>query len=79
MMSPNTALHDPVFQVYAIFAASLLIASGAVLVIMSRCLKKDLSSVWKTYRSWWIMVPVFFGFMFMGRATVIVGDRKSVV
>lgn len=72
-MSPELALHDPVFRVYAIFAASLLVAAGAVLGIFSRFLKRDVSSIWKTYRSWWIMVPVFFGCMFLGRAPVIVG------
>ncbi|MES2920971.1 MAG: phosphatidate cytidylyltransferase [Verrucomicrobiota bacterium] len=73
MMSPSVALHDPVFRVYAIFAVSLLVAGGGVLAIMGRIVKKDISSIWKTYRSWCIIVPVFFGFMFLGRGPVIAG------
>lgn len=73
MMSPTTALHDPVFRVYGIFAASLLLIGGVILTILSRVLKKDVSSIWKTYRSWLIIVPVVFGFIFAGRASTIVG------
>ena len=72
-MTPSAALHDPVFRAYAIFAASLLVVVGLILAIMSRVLKKDVSSIWKTYSSWLIIVPVVFGFIFAGRAPAIVG------
>jgi len=73
MMSPNAALNDPVFRVYAVVALSLLVFGGVLLGIISRFLKQEMSSIWKTYRSWLIIVPVFFGFMFAGRGPVIVG------
>lgn len=72
-MTPAAALNDPVFRIYAIFALALLVAGGVAIWIASRFAKKDLSAVWRTYRSWWIIVPVFFGFMFAGRAAVVVG------
>ena len=72
-MTPSAALHDPVFRAYAIFAASLLVVVALILAIMSRVLKKDVSSIWKTYSSWLIIVPVVFGFIFAGRAPAIVG------
>ena len=73
MMSPAAALSDPVIRVYAIFAVSLLMLSGMVLGVMDHVLKKDVSAVWKTWRSWLIMVPVFFTVVILGRGPFIVG------
>ena len=73
MMSPSVALNDPVVRGYAVFALSLLAVAGLTLVIMSRVLKKDVSSIWKTYRSWLVMIPVFFAFIIGGRVPFIVG------
>lgn len=73
MMSPSVALNDPVMRLYAIVAVSLLVTAGVTLGIMSRFSKKDMTGIWKTYRSWLIMVPVFFAAMILGRAAIIAG------
>jgi phosphatidate cytidylyltransferase len=73
MMSPAAALNDPIVRIYAAFAVFLLVVAGTTLAIMGRFLKKDVSAIWKTYRSWLVMVPVFFAFIMAGRGPVIVG------
>lgn len=73
MMSPAAAWNDPVVRVYAAFAVSLLVLGGVALGFVGGVLKKDVSAVWKTYRSWLIMVPAFFGFIILGRGPIIVG------
>jgi phosphatidate cytidylyltransferase len=72
MMSPSAALSDPVVRAYAILAVVLLLVSGVVLALMDRVLKKDVSAVWKTWRSWLVMVPAFFTVIILGRGPFIV-------
>jgi len=48
-----------------------LAGAGSVLGIMSRFSKKDLHSVWMTYRSWLVMAPLLLGSIFLGRIVTI--------
>jgi len=72
-MSPQIALHDPVFRAYVIIVLSSLALGGAVLAAVQWRLKKDLGSIWSTYRSWLVMALVAFVFVFAGRIPVIAG------
>lgn len=72
MMSPQTALQDAVFRRYFWIACIVLMAAGLVLAILRWGLKKELASVWRTYRSWVIMTPLAMGCIFAGRAPSIV-------
>ena len=73
MMSPQTALHDPVFRAYLIIIPVSLAAGGVILAFLQWGLKKELGSIWSTYRSWLIMALAGFVFVFGGRVPTIVG------
>jgi phosphatidate cytidylyltransferase len=73
MMSPGTALHDPVFRAYLIIIPVSLAAGGAILAFLQWGLKKELGSIWSTYRSWLIMALAGFVFVFGGRVPTILG------
>ena len=51
-------LDDPVYRLYALIACSILVFAGVVLTIADKVLKKNVSSVWKTWRGWLIMIPI---------------------
>ena len=73
MMSPQIALHDPVFRAYLLIVPALLGLGGAVLGFLDWGLGKELGSIWKTYRSWLVMAPVALLVVFAGRVPVIIG------
>jgi phosphatidate cytidylyltransferase len=72
-MSPEIALHDPVFRDYfGIVLISLAIA-GAVLGYLRFVLKKQTASMFKTYWSWILIAGIGFIVVFLGRIPTIVG------
>jgi len=73
MISPRTALHDPVFRAYLIIVSVSLALGGAILGFLRWGLKKELGSIWKTYRSWLVMASIGLLVVFAGRVPVIVG------
>jgi len=73
MMSPQIALHDPVFRAYLLIVPVLLGLGGAVLGFLDWGLRKELGSIWKTYRSWLVIAPVALLVVFAGRVPVIIG------
>jgi phosphatidate cytidylyltransferase len=72
-MSPQTAINDPVFRLYALIAVAVLLAAGLILSLLRWGLRKNVESIWATYRSWLIMAPVVFGLVFAGRIATIIG------
>ena len=72
-MSPTIALHDDTFQRYVILTAALLALAGVALLLLRVVAKKDIRSVWLTYRSWLVMVPIIALTILLGREAVIVG------
>lgn len=58
-------LTNEVFQLYAALIIGLMILTGLVLLILDKALHKDVSSIWRIYRGWLIMVPVFFAFILL--------------
>ena len=73
MISPQTALHDPVFRAYLVIVPVSLALGGAILGFLRWGLKKELGSIWKTYRSWLVMASIGLLVIFAGRVPVIVG------
>jgi len=72
-MSPQTALHDPVFRAYLLIVPLSLALGGAILGFLQWGLSKELGSIWKIYRSWLVMAPVGLLVVFAGRVPVIIG------
>src|SRR5947208_4221009 len=73
MMSPQTALHDPVFRAYLLIVPTSLALGGAILGLLHWGLKKKLGAIWKTYRSWLVMASIGLLVVFAGRVPVIAG------
>ena len=72
-MSPLSALHDPVFRAYLLIVPVSLGIGGAILGFLRWGLKKELGSIWKTYRSWLVMASIALLVVFAGRVPVIIG------
>jgi phosphatidate cytidylyltransferase len=72
-MSPQAAIHDPAFRLYVIIAAVVLVVAGAILSLLRWGLRKDVASIWHTYRSWLIMAPLVIGLIWLGRVATIIG------
>ncbi len=71
-MSPNAALQSDVFRLYLLIASGLLVTAGAVLAVLTLGLKKNVQSIWATYRGWLIMAPAVIGCIYAGRAATVV-------
>jgi phosphatidate cytidylyltransferase len=71
-MTPHAALDSDVFRLYSAIAASVLVVAGLVLALLKWVFKRDVTSVWLTYRSWLVITPLVLGCIFAGRAAVIV-------
>jgi phosphatidate cytidylyltransferase len=72
-MSPQVAINHPVFRFYVLIAAVVLIGAAVVLALLRWGLRKDVTSIWKTYRSWLIITPLILGLIWAGRVATILG------
>jgi phosphatidate cytidylyltransferase len=72
-MSPHHALQDPVFLAYLRIIFFSLFAGGIVLGIVHWGFKKDVGSIWSTYRSWLVLAPIGLAAIFAGRVSTIIG------
>src|SRR5205807_10128379 len=73
LMSPHHALHDPIFLAYLRVIFVSLFVGGIVLGILHWGFRKDLGSIWSTYRSWLVLAPVGMAAIFAGRVPTIIG------
>jgi phosphatidate cytidylyltransferase len=73
MMSPQLALHDPVYRAYLCIVPISLALGGAILGFLRWGLRKELGAIWKTYCSWLIMAPIGLAIVFAGRVPTIAG------
>jgi phosphatidate cytidylyltransferase len=71
-MTPQTALQSEIFRTYAVIVCAVLVVAGLALALLKWGLRKDVHSIWLTYRSWLVMTPLILGFIFGGREVVIV-------
>src|SRR4029078_4230478 len=72
-MSPQIALHDPVFRDYFWIVLISLAIAGAVLGFLRFVLRKETASMFKTYWSWILIAGIGFVVVFFGRIPTIVG------
>src|ERR1044071_2089717 len=72
-MSPQIALHDPVFRAYFWIVLVSLAIAGAVLAFLRFVLKKETASMFKTYWSWILIAVIGFAVVFSGRISTIAG------
>src|SRR4030095_1107903 len=72
-MSPQIALHDPVFRDYLWIVLISLANAGAVLGFLRFVLKKETASMFKTYWSWLLIAGIGFVVVFLGRIPTIIG------
>jgi phosphatidate cytidylyltransferase len=72
-MSPSNALHDPIFLAYLRIVFVSLIVGGIALGVLHWGFRKDLGSIWSTYRSWLVMAPIGLAVVFAGRIPTILG------
>jgi phosphatidate cytidylyltransferase len=72
-MSPQIALHDPVFRAYFFIVLISLAVGGAVLGFLRFVLNKETTSMFRTYWSWLVMAGLGLAFVFLGRIPTIVG------
>jgi phosphatidate cytidylyltransferase len=73
MMSPQIALHDPVFRAYFWIVLISLAIAGAVLGFLRFVLKKQTASMFQTYRWWVFIAGIGLVVVFLGRIPTIVG------
>ena len=71
-MTPQLALQSEIFRTYAIIVFGVLAAAGLVLSLLKWGFRKNVTSLWLTYRSWLVMAPLILGCVFGGRVVVIV-------
>ena len=64
-MSPQIALHDPVFRAYFWIVLISLAIAGAVLGFLRFVLKKETASMFKTYWSWIFIAGIGFIVVFL--------------
>ncbi len=72
-MSIQAALDNTIFQFYVALILGILGFAGLILLLMKFVLKKNVTSIWNTYRGWLIMIPLALGSVFVGREAVVVG------
>ena len=72
-MSPQIALHDPIFHAYFVIVLISLVVGGTVLGFLRLILKKETASMFRTYWSWIFMAGIGLIVVFLGRIPIIVG------
>jgi phosphatidate cytidylyltransferase len=70
-MGFGDAWHADIYRTYIAIMAGVLLGAGAVLAWFTYGLKKEIHSVWVTYRSWLVMAPLIAGAIFLGRVPTI--------
>src|SRR5262245_55115807 len=72
-MSPQVAIHDPVFRTYFLIVLISLAVGGAILGFLRFALKKEPASMFRTYWSWIAMAGIGLIIVFLGRIPTIIG------
>lgn len=60
-----------IFRAYAGIAVGVLVLAGLVLALLKYVLRRNVTSIWLTYRSWLVMTPVILGAVWGGRIAFI--------
>ena len=62
-----------VLKLYLYLIGGLLVIVALILIVLGKLFHKDISSVWRIYRGWLMMIPFFVIFVLLGRIFFIVG------
>jgi phosphatidate cytidylyltransferase len=73
MTSPSLAPFNDTVLTYVLVVGSLLAGIGVLLMVLTNVLGYRLSSVWRTYRSWLVMVPLVLVVLLAGRIATVAG------
>lgn len=73
MISPALALTNSTLLTYVALVSTLLASIGLVLLVLTYVFDCKLASVWRTYRSWLVMVPLVLAVVVAGRVATILG------
>ena len=71
MMSPAVALANDTLLTYVVLVGTLMGGIGLLLVLLSRVFHCRIASIWRTYRSWLVMVPLVLVVLVAGRVATI--------
>lgn len=71
MTSPMVALADGTILTYVALVSTLLASIGLLLLVLTYVFHCRLGSVWRTYRSWLVMVPLVLLVVVLGRVATI--------
>src|SRR5262245_12885254 len=71
MMSPAIALSNSTLMTYVAMVSALIVAIGVLLVFLTYGCGRRLGSVWRTYCSWLVMVPIVLVVLVAGRVATI--------
>ena len=69
----DAALESEVFLRYLAVVGGVLAVAGATLAVLGLVLRRDVSSIWRTYRGWLVMAPLVLGAIGLGREATIAG------
>jgi phosphatidate cytidylyltransferase len=72
-MSPQIALHDPIFRTYLVIVLISLVLGGTILAFLRFVLRKETTSMFETYWSWILMAGIGLVIVFLGRIPTIAG------
>src|SRR5215813_530978 len=72
-MSPQIALHNPIFRAYFWIVLISLAIGGVTLGFVRVVLKKETASMFRTYWSWIFMAGIGLIVVFLGRIPTIIG------
>jgi phosphatidate cytidylyltransferase len=72
-VSATVALHDDVVHLYAVITLGVLAGAGLLLIVFRLAFNRDVHSVWLTYRTWLIIVPIVAVTIVLGHEAVIIG------
>ncbi len=64
---------NEILKLYLNLIGGLLVVVALILIVLGKIFHKDVSSVWRIYRGWLIMIPFFLVFVFLGRVFFILG------
>lgn len=66
-------ISNEILRLYLYLIGGLLVAVALILIVLGKIFHKDVSSVWRIYRGWLIMIPPFLVFVILGRVVFILG------
>lgn len=66
-------INNNVLKLYLYLIGGLLVLVALILIVLGKLFHKDVSSVWRIYRGWLMMIPFFIVFVLLGRILFIIG------